>query len=1220
MRKLTLLVAFVVAFIFTGISQNATYLDKNKDYASYPYWIDMMQDEDANFYATVEAFNLYWENREITRGSGYKPFKRWEYYWRTRINPDGSRRPGDQIFKAYYDFLEKNVSRDGEYSGDWENLGPIEKPGNSGTGQPNGNGRVNAIAFHPTNPDVLYIGAPAGGLWMTGNHGDSWVSFTDNLPTLGVSSIAIDYKDPAVIYIGTGDRDAGDAPGMGVMVSENAGVDFEFANNGMGNVTVGRLIMHPTNHLTLLAATSGGMYITTDGANNWTRTKPGDFKDVVFKADDPETVFATSGGRFYRSTDGGDTWTQITSGLSNASRGVIGVTEADADIVYFHTVQGSVYSATYYSEDAGLTFEKKAASPNIMSWGCNGGSGGQGWYDLDVAVDPNNADIVYSGGVNAWKSVNKAGSWKINSHWVGDCNVPAVHADCHVLEFNPINDRFYNGNDGGIYWSEDGGDTWHEITSGLAISQVYKIGQSKTNADKVINGYQDNGTATYLGEDNGWLTVMGGDGMDCAYDHLDDKYAYGEYYNGGSISRIYNNKNQGSISGGIPESGAWVTPFALDVVDPTVMYVGMNNLWKGTDIRNFGVDWESLSSFGGSTANALEQSEADPNVFYVGQNNQTFYRTDNLMDSNPNWANLSTALPTSGVISDIETHPTNPDIVYITLNFKVYQSFDRGESWENITLNLPAASTNTIEYYKNTYDGLYVGTDAGIYYKDSQMDKWVLFSEGFPIAADVTEIEIYYEPGNPSKDLVRTSTYGRGLWSSPTFYSTPVADFTANETVVPYGCPVDFTDLSYGNPHQWLWEFEGGTPATSTDRNPSGVIYEQEGTYKVSLTVTNPAGTDTKTIESFITVAEGMTPLVAFTSNDTVFCAPGISYLFDESDGCPSSWLWEIEPDSYQFLEGTDENSQNPVVKFYSNTAYTVKLTATNASGNTELTKEDYIQAGGYQPFYEETFEAASFALLGWDVENPDNYITWETYEVGGTEPGTKAAGVDFRNYQSLGERDRLISPPFNLEGLETAYLEFEHAYAKRWDQVTDSLIIYVSTDCGFTWTRIFEAGDDGEGSFATAPQSDDFWPETVEDWCMAGWGASCISLNLSQWTGQSGVKFAFETYSNFGNPIMIDNVTVSQTVGQIEVLSESDAIEIYPNPANSYFNISFTNDFQVEEVSLTNHLGQLVYTEKISGSQQTIQLTRDNKWTPGIYYLKAKSGVDAVTKKVILF
>jgi PKD repeat protein len=1218
MKKILSVAVLLTAFFVAGFSQSNIMLDESKDYASYPYWIDMMQDEEANFYATVEAFNRYWENREITPGSGYKPFKRWEYHWSTRINPDGTRRPGDEAIKSYLDFMATSIRED-HFEGDWDNLGPIEQPGNAGTGQPNGNGRVNALAFHPTNADIIYAGAPAGGLWITYDGGENWHSYTDDLPTLGVSSIVIDYTDPDIVFIGTGDRDAGDAPGMGVMKSEDGGVTFEFSNEGMGNATVGMMIMHPDFHLHMLAATSNGIYKTTDGGDSWSNKKGGSFKDIVYHVNDPDIVYATSSGSFFRSTDAGDTWTRITSGLSSASRGVIGVSADDEDVVYFHTVQGSVYAATYRSDDAGLNFTIKATSPNIMSWGCNGGSGGQGWYDLDVAVDPTDADVLYSGGVNVWKSSNGAASWNINAHWYGDCGRPAVHADCHILEYNPVDGRLYAGNDGGVYWTDDGGNTWNEITSGLAISQVYKIGQSATNPDKVINGYQDNGTATYLGETDGWLTVMGGDGMDCAYDHKDDRYAYGEYYNGAGISRIYNNINQGSIGNGIGESGAWVTPLALDVEDPQTMYVGMKNIWVSNNIRSGNVQWKNISNIGSSNCNVIEQSEADRNIFYVGKWSDALWRTDNLLDENPTWINLSSQLPTSGTPTDIEAHPENTDVVYMTLNYKVFKSADRGQNWEDITLNLPTASTNTIEYYKGSRDGIYVGTDAGIYYLDNDMDEWVIFSAGFPLAADVTEIEIYYSPDGPSGDLVRTSTYGRGLWSSPTYYATPEADFIASETQIPAGCAVDFMDLSGGVPHEWEWTFEGATTTTSSERNPVGIVYEEEGTFAVTLTVTNPIGTDTKTVTAYITVSDAMLPLVDFMSPDTVFCVPGIARFYEDSQGCPTTWSWDFGSGNYTFMEDTDENSQNPVVKFYDNEPYTVSLTVTNSAGSTTETKDDYIQSGGYTPYFSESFEFVTLGSTGWEVENPDNKVTWELFETGGTEPGSVSAGIDFSNYQVVGQRDRLISPPFNLKGVSSAWLEFQHAYAERWENKTDSLIVYISDDCGSTWTRIYADGEDGSGRFATREPSSDFWPETVTDWCAAGWGSSCIAIDLSNWVGNDGVKIAFESWANFGNPMFIDNVTISQFVGQDELITNSAPVMVFPNPNSGTFKVDLGNEHNFNSLQIVNHLGQLIYRQKISITEREVNLDYGDDLLPGIYYLQINGNKETVTEKIII-
>ena len=456
------------------------------DTADYPYWVDMMQDPSVNFYDVQRAFNIYWEGREVTKGSGFKPFKRWEYMMQeSRIFPDGERIPAIHVRNEYFNYLE-NHSANRSPSGNWISLGPEVIPLNKGY---KGLGRLNAIAFHPSDPDIIYVGSPSGGLWKTTVGGNDWSPLIDDQPSLGVSAIIIDYNDPDLIYIGTGDRDAGDAFGIGVMKSDDGGATWIMWNNGMGEKTVGRLIQHPTNNQIILAATSGGIYKSIDAGANWYQTQTGgNFREIVFKTDDPSVIFAAAGGNFYKSTDMGETFTMITNGLPGGSRAVIGVTPAAPSYVYFLITYPDSFKGLYRSTNSGQTFTEKSTTPNIMSWGCNGGSGGQAWYDLEIAVDPFNADVVYAGGVNCFKSSNGGQTWNISSHWWGDCGVPAVHADLHVLEYNPLNWTLYAGNDGGIYYTDDQGSSWNLISNGLVISQVYKIGQSATVRDKCLNG------------------------------------------------------------------------------------------------------------------------------------------------------------------------------------------------------------------------------------------------------------------------------------------------------------------------------------------------------------------------------------------------------------------------------------------------------------------------------------------------------------------------------------------------------------------------------------------------------------------------------------------------------------------------------------------------------------------------------------------------------------
>ena len=181
------------------------------DTSEYPYWIEMMQDPKANFFETQNAFELYWKGRERDKGDGWKVFKRWEYWMSLKVDEYGQKPSPDHILKEYQKWYGAQ-GKSGLVSEDhWEEVGPVNLPSN-GTGQPNGLGRLNGMAFHPTNTNILYVGAPAGGLWKTLNGGQTWEVLTDTLPTLGVSDIVVDYSDPDIVYIGTGDRDGGDAP------------------------------------------------------------------------------------------------------------------------------------------------------------------------------------------------------------------------------------------------------------------------------------------------------------------------------------------------------------------------------------------------------------------------------------------------------------------------------------------------------------------------------------------------------------------------------------------------------------------------------------------------------------------------------------------------------------------------------------------------------------------------------------------------------------------------------------------------------------------------------------------------------------------------------------------------------------------------------------------------------------------------------------------------
>ena len=445
----------------------------------------------------------------------------------------------------------------------------------------------------------------------------------------------------------------------------------------------------------------------------------------------------------------------------------------------------------------------------------------------------------------------------------------------------------------------------------------------------------------------------------------------------------------------------------------------------------------------------------------------------------------------------------------------------------------------------------------------------------------------------------------------------PEADFTSNETLIPIGATVSFDDLTLGVPTSWNWTFEGGTPNTSTQQNPQDILFDQEGTFDVRLIATNDLGTDTILKENYIMTSSSILPEVDFNANKNLICTGTEVVFADHTKYSPIQWEWQFDPADVTFVNGTNESSQNPEVIFNEAQPYSVSLKVWNLNGSSELTKFDMITSGGYGLWFTETFEPESFKSEEWIIENPDESYTWELLDVGGNDPGNTAMGMQFQNY-SIGVYDRLITPPFNLIGTSGPTLNFQHAYAKRYAPLADSLIVYVSPDCGENWTRVYAGSEDGSGNFATHEMADEFWPETPSDWCGVGWGASCIEIGLGEWAGQANVRIAFESYAAYGNPLFIDNVNLTTVFGNEEISGEMEGLKIFPNPTNGSFKVVIPGGKNYNTLQIINTMGAVVYHQNLNGISGTLEIIPDSKWTSGLYFLRL-TGDDSLVSGVLV-
>jgi M6 family metalloprotease-like protein len=474
-------------------------------------------------------------------------------------------------------------------------------------------------------------------------------------------------------------------------------------------------------------------------------------------------------------------------------------------------------------------------------------------------------------------------------------------------------------------------------------------------------------------------------------------------------------------------------------------------------------------------------------------------------------------------------------------------------------------------------------------------------------------------------DISNVGMIGETISFDVTIEKAPIADFSASATLITVGCATNFTDLSLCNVDSWEWTFTGGNPATSTQQNPEGIVYENEGVYPVMLMVTNAWGNNTKVYQNMITVSTSALPVVNIVASDSIVCTGEVVTFTDLSEVCPIAWNWEITPvTGFEFVNGTSANSQIPQVIFNAPyPTYSVKLSVTNNNGVSQIFKPSWIFAGGLiAPDYSESFEGTGLSALGWTVENPDNKTTWQIFDVGGSGAGTHAAGINLYTYFSYGQRDRMISPPINMMWPGNYYFSFKHAYAQTNLQYSDSLIVKISTDCGATWTRILAVAEDGTGNFATTePLNNSFIPMLPADWCGQNSLTNCYTLDISEFSFNSNVKIMFESVRVTGNNLFIDDIKMEAFVGvdNPEQISNS-AFSLYPNPAQGIFTVSFENAGPPCKLEIYNTQGQMIRQVQSNSSNTTQTLNLDLSVQPrGLYFVRMTGNSVSETQKLIL-
>ncbi len=796
------------------------------------------------------------ENEAI---SEYVQYKRWEWFWQDRLNADGTlgimkdfrQQPAKTYLKSALIPAWKRISFDSNSGGYW------------------GMGRAESIGFHPTDINTYYVGSIGGGLWKTTDGGLNYTSIGDDLPLTQVGHILVNYNNPDIIYISQGPRGGWWTHNMGIYKSTDGGLTFQptaLASEYSDGKPVTDFIMSPDDPDVLLVSRSDGIYRTEDGGSTWQQVKTGYFGDMAWRPGDSDKVYAASevGGNnndIYVSTNAGKNW-QVLADLNSGSNLKIAVTPANPDVLTY-----SSGSSFYVSTDNGQSFTKKTDLP-------------ENW---EIVLSNEKENIMYACGINVHKSTDSGNTWEKISMWWNDGSAPEVHADVRNINHNPLDTGVvYFCNDGGISKYDEREEQWTELDDGLVITQYYRISCAQTDSFIVQGGTQDNG-GNRRRADGTWYNTNGGDAMEQAIDPTNPDIMYTTYINGllyKSTDAWQNNTYQSisdNIPGGTP-NGAWVTPYKLDSNNPAIIVVGYDNVWYSDKRGNAG-SWKNLSenySFAGNLK-CLEVAKSNSEVIYASVRNM-LYKTTDLGKS---WESF--VVPGADNITRIAIHPESYDTLWVskggfTDGSKIYKSVDGGEKWENISGIIPNIPVNCIIYENGSNDALYVGTDNSVYYRNGAMSDWIEFSEGLPNTI-VSDLDINYM----SNKLV-TGTYGRGIWQIDLFKMEdyqykPQCDFASNTT---HNCSgeIRFSDNSmYGDRYEW--DFGDGNK--SVERNPVH-DYGADGVYSVKLITTNDYGADTLIKNNYITVNLVQPPVTSYDTicvgDDVTLAASGNGALF----------------------------------------------------------------------------------------------------------------------------------------------------------------------------------------------------------------------------------------------------------------------------------------------------------------------------------------------------
>lgn len=912
-----------------------------------PAWMRMMYSDTMPLAEVEAAYDAHFATHPFVKTAHTQYFKRWRRTFQQTVN----RR--DKDFADRY--AAAQVQRT---DGAWTELGPwhydpevamyfeVQSPGAC---------HVYTVEQAASNHQVVWAGTATAGAWKSTDHGAHWTLMTRALPINSVYSVAIDPIDPNRVWIGEGNGRLWRTEDGGENWVPLGSTPFQNSDRWFRE-----LYIDPTGRL--WCATNNGLWYSDDNGETVLFAQSGEFMEIVAHPVEPSTLYTLRRDgdftTFLRSGNGGESFEVAGEGLPNATpghaqrRSELAVTAADPDRVVVlaagSTLDGGGLYGHYVSTDAGLTFEMTCcgdgpggpyaadSNPNLLGWSEDGaGEGGQFYYDLGLDVSPTDADRQFAAGINVWRTENGGADWTLNGHWVtwaGEFTHDRyTHADVHEVAFFTRTDGtvdLWVASDGGLHYSADQGDHFTPRMYGMHGTDFWGWQSGWRASEVMVGGTYHNGTLIrngdlyHFGADSdtsgGWLAELAGDNYRGFVHPADGSRGFHDggafAYSSDRFTRISSRPFDGSKK---PNTGYGHGDYGNLEWDPRCadcFYSPVGSgLWRTED---GGAGWTLVHDFGGEKIISVQVAPRHPEHLYVShKNSASNWRMHHSSDGGETWENISMNTIESGGNANkpiyMEVDEVDPLRVWAIFignqsGHKVFESMNGGVDWvDRTTAILEGEKVISIAHQRGVPGALYIGTTRSVYYVDDSLNDWILYATDLPASIAAVFLQPNYCGGT-----IRAAG-NRSVHEAPFHTESALqAGFMASKLQVNLASPCDldpiwFSDVSVApcSGTTYAWSFPGGVPSTANTPEVE-VLYEDLGTYDVTLTVTDSAGnSDVWTWPNMIEVVD--IPVVI----------GSIQEDFDGAQFPPAHWRMEIEGRAWEHAYDLQDET-NGVAQF----------------------------------------------------------------------------------------------------------------------------------------------------------------------------------------------------------------------------------------------------------------------------------------------------------------